>query len=354
VAILSCAGWLARLQLIAAGRYFHAIETGGVATSSNSGWFVSTVSALPTLALIYFAAVLRLRLASGHRRAFVGLAVLEIAWAIPSGTRASLAALALAFLVVQYYATRTFPWKKTLIAAVVMIFVVMPVGLAYRATDTPYQDDPRGALRAAGDAVVGGGIGALYASGTTATLSRLSPVASVAVVSRNSTNPMGITLTDSAREIAGGFVPRFLWPQKSDPGLFGNEFGRAYGILRPDDFVTSIAPTEVADVVVRGGFTSLLVVMPLLGFAYGLLSYALRRRWDSPVALALYAVAAWSIFYEHGVSVALGVTGTLKLLIAFGLALGASVWIARRGWQGDRRVVARLPRRPLAEGVTWK
>jgi hypothetical protein len=345
VVILLALGWTARGFLVYTGHYFHTIASGAVA-SSNAGWIAATVATLPIVAVAYLGACLYLRVAESKRGwlVFKLLLASEVLWALPSGTRANLVSLGVMLVALHYYGRGRLPWRAVAAFVVLVVFFLMPFGLAYRSDAEPYQTNPQQALTTAARQFTHGGVGKVYADGLSATLTRLSPIASVATVLHEGRGQNVLTASTSAKWIAGAFVPRVALPSKSDPGRFGNQFGREFGILRENDYITSIAPTEVSELYLIAGVLGVIALMPLVGLAYRLISDVLGDRARNPVALALYSVAAWSVLHEHGVVVALGLVGTIKTLLVLGLFLVVSVRIAALGGreparaaQGDER-----------------
>jgi hypothetical protein len=326
VLILLVLGWAARGILVYTGHYFHT-AVPSAATMSGSRWIVSTVAVLPTLAVAYLGACIYLgRLTWGPARLlFKLLFAVEVLWALPSGTRADLVSLGVMLVVLYYYGRGGLPWRALLAFVVVVVFFVMPFGLAYRSEAVQYQANPQQALVTAVRQLSHGGVAGVYADGLDATLSRLSPIASVATVVHQGRRDTVLSPMTSAKWIAGAFVPRAVLPSKSDPGLFGNTFGREFGILNEGDYVTSIAPTEVSELYLIAGVLGVIALMPLIGFVYRLISDVLGDRGTNPVTLALYSITAWSLLHEHGVVVALGLVGTIKTLLVVGVVLVVTV-----------------------------
>jgi hypothetical protein len=240
----------------------------------------------------------------------------------------------------HYYGRGRLPWRSVAVFAAVVVFVLMPFGLAYRTGAEPYQAGPREALGSAVRQFTHGDVATVYGNGLSATLTRLSPIASVATVVHQGRDTHALDASTSAKWIAGAFVPRAALPAKSDPGLFGNQFGREFGILQENDYITSIAPTEVSELYLIAGVLGVIALMPLVGIAYRLISDVLGARARSPVALALYSATAWSLLHEHGVVIALGLVGTIKTLLVVGVLLVVSVRLASLGGQKPVRAAA--------------
>lgn len=64
--------------------------------------------------------------------------------------------------------------------------------------------------------------------------------------------------------------PRFIWKDKPAINAGGNEFGRKYGLLAPDDFQTSIAPTVFGDWYMNFGVLGIIIGVSLQGVIVGL------------------------------------------------------------------------------------
>jgi O-antigen/teichoic acid export membrane protein len=329
VASLLALGWFSRLVQVSSGRYFHTISSGA-ASSSNSGWLVSTGAALPTLALCYLGACVYL---SGYGRrqkaAFWTVFASEAIWAIPTGGRANLASLGLILIVLRYYGRGIFPWRRLAILAAVIVFIVMPFGLAYRGSSgVEYQAAPVQSLRSAANRVASGSLGSLYKNGFEASMTRLSPVSSVAVVAHAGPDDGHLSATRSLGWALSTFIPRVFFAAKSDPALYGNNFGRSYGILRGDDYITSVAPTQIVEGYIVSGWPGIFVLLACVGFGYRLISDSLRRRTSSAFSLSLYAMTAWGLFQGEGEVAALGLVAVVKSLLAFAIILGLTVRLA--------------------------
>src|SRR5205823_5446124 len=124
---------------------------------------------------------------------------------------------------------------------------------------------------------------------------RLADVTSLAHVLSRRTTETPTKPGETYRWALEVFVPRALFPEKPNPGTFGNQFGRAYGFIQPVDFQTSVAVTQVGEAYINGGWLVLLIVMPIVGSIYRLLNDYLAVRCEDPIALAVYATSAVSI-----------------------------------------------------------
>lgn len=325
VVALSVLGWPARLLLIATGRYFHTlpISSNVQVVSTGSSWFVSMLSLLPTLALAFLGAhTFQHRERTRQRKAFWALLAVEIGWYLPTGERGSIVGLALIVLLVRYYShTRRLPWRAMLVIGVLLVFFVLPFGILYRGNNRTYQLQPRAALSQAFHDIsrtIYDGPGPLIDEGFTAAFTRFSDVASLALITERGRETMALKPGETFRWAVEGFVPRALVPTKDDPGQFGNRFGRAYGVVNADNYITSIAPSQVGEFYLNFGLLGILLGMPLVGALYRLINDYLRPRAGSPFVLALYALAAWPFISGLETIVALGLIGVIKMLIFLG------------------------------------
>jgi hypothetical protein len=109
-------------------------------------------------------------------------------------------------------------------------------------------------------------------------------------------------------------VPRTMAPEKPDPGVFGNEFGRSYGVVAPHDRFTSIAVGQGLHAYMQGGWLAILPFMFLSGIFYRLAWGFVAEGRSAPVA-ALYAASAFQIATSVGTIWPLGFLGGVKALV---------------------------------------
>jgi hypothetical protein len=322
-------GWIARIALIGSGRYFHTV-VGGEVTSTETSWFTFAFSSLPLIATALTGAS-ALRTRPERRRlvtiAFWALFLIELAWAIPTAERGQVVGLIILAGVVRYYSSgRRLGAVPVAVAAAFLILVVFPVVLAYRA-QRGYQDDPQKALVTAADRTLTPQPIELSKQGIAATFSRFSDVTSLAAIKGSGRELFGREPGETVSWAGQAFIPRFLAPDKVDPGTFGNEFGRTYTIIAANDYGSSISATQVGEAYLNFGMLGLFVMMPLLGGAYRFLNDLLAERRTEPVVLAFYAALAWPLISSQETIMANGLTGIIKLLMVF-TAVVAAVSVA--------------------------
>jgi len=87
--------------------------------------------------------------------------------------------------------------------------------------------------------------------------------------------------------------PRFIWKDKPVINASGNEFGRAYGIINPDNFQTSVGSTIIGDLYMNFGLWGIILGMLIIGALYRLIFDLFIRKSDS----SLSGVIIYSIFW---------------------------------------------------------
>jgi hypothetical protein len=344
VAPLLVAGWLARIGLVVDGRYFYRRFDDLGATGSSYVLFV--LSNLPILATGFIGAyhyLNRGRLNSTrYRTAFWVLAAIELVWAAPTGSRGQLVGVLMMLLVVGYYgASRAVRVKTVVLLAILVVFVIFPFALYYRNESNP-PGAPQKAFVSAAGKTFNRPLTAAAADGFIATFSRFSDVASLAVIvgrdpSYSSRSP-GETLLWTIQ----GLVPRAILQSKADPGSFGNEFGRTYGLNTPDNYTTSMAVTQPGELYMNFGVLGMLLMLAVGGLYRAIAEYLVGRG-DDPVALAIYAALAWPLLQSHEVILASGLVGVLKTLVTLSVGLGLAIALAtpRRAYMAAGRAPAR-------------
>jgi hypothetical protein len=347
-------GWLDRILLVGTGRYFH--STTREVTSSGSNWIISNLALLPTLATALcgaYAYTIKDARRGRFQRAYWVLWVIELAWAIPTAERGQIVGIFLMGAVIRYYGSgKGLPWKAVLVAGALLVFVAFPFGLAYRSKGSGYETDSGRALRNAARQTFSQPVGTIATNGLAATFSRFSDAASLAAVFDTGRHAFLHAPGETLRWSIEGFIPRALDPSRGDPGNFGNEFGRSFGIVPSNDFSTSISATQPGELYLNYGILGVILFMPFVGGAYRLLGdYCGERRRDA-ASLAFYAVLAWPIASSQETILSNGLTGIFKALIA--LALIVAVVAKVPDWISPRRTASRpqpLPTPPAPRGL---
>lgn len=319
--VLLTFGWLARIEAIEEGQYFHVPASGDI-VSTGSSWTIAAASALPLLAAAYLGARLYLDGAGeGIRVAYYALVVVEILWAIPTGSRANVLTLFVITAVIRYYGrSRRFPAAQVLVASLLAVFVVFPFGVAYRGDNRHFQSQSRQSLETAATTVMSRPLSGVVDAGLQHTASRFSGAVSLASIVGQAPRLESYASGETYRWIAEAVVPRAAYPTKADPGLFGNEFGRAYGIISPNDRITGITVTHPGELYLNFGLLGILLGMPLIGAVYRAIDGLFRQR-NHPGVLAVFAIVLWEFLNGSESILAVGVFGPLKLAAFCALAL---------------------------------
>lgn len=358
IGTIAALGWGARAIEIANGTYFHTIPAGGEVVSTGSSWWIATAATLPTLVMALVGAHAYLRKSGRLARAvFLILVLLEIAWYVPSGSRAALLGIVVTVVVIAHYGGRRIPRKTLAVTALLFVFFVFPFYLAYRGNNDTYQSRPGEALAGALDSVLSGGPTQLLVDGLESTFTRFADVRSGAVALRGGeelfTRAPGETLSWTLYSI----VPRAWAPDKPDPGLFGNEFGRSFGIISPYDYVTSITFGQPYELFMNFGWVGVAIGAVVIGILYRVINDMTANRRTNAAALALYSTSVLTVTMGLGVIVAHGLAGAFKLMALYWLILffvGGGLRFAERADTADLPggfAPARTGTRPMREAL---
>jgi hypothetical protein len=332
--VLLVLGWAARLDQLGTGRYFHVAGPTST-TTTGASWFVTAASQLPTLAAAFVGAQAFLTRGRGARdvRAellFYALLGAEIAWYLPTGSRGAVLGLLVMVAVVRYYGLGRRPSLLGILAlAAIALFVVFPLELSYRNSQGGYQRAPGTSLKNSVGDLLRQSPAEAWDTGYNSTFSRLSSITSVAAIVHSGTSVLEHHSGETLLWVPETVIPRAVDPGKFDPGLFGNQFGREYGFLPPDNSQTSIAITQFGEFYVPFGVIGMVVGMVAIGGIYRLMADYFHGRRSDPVALAVFSVVAWDLINLQESIVAVGVFGLLKLMVFLLLVLALATRLQR-------------------------
>lgn len=318
-------GWGARLLTVVNGTYFHSIAAGGEVVSSASTWTLTVLSTLPTLVLAVvgaYAYAYREHPSPRLKPVFLVMLAVDAAWYVPTGSRASLLGLVLLAAIISYYGGRKLPKKLLIASGLVLVFVVFPLYLTYRGNGDQYQSSPGDSMNAAVASTFSRSPLDFVGSGISATLSRFNDIKPGAFILSDGRDRFlpeahGETLT----WIAYSVFPRFVFPDKPDPGLFGNEVGRVTGMSSPTDYVTSTNFGQPFELFLTLGWIGTAVGMAILGAVYRLISDLTRTRDRNPLVLALYATSVLGLTTSLGEIVSNGLVGGIRTMAVYGVFL---------------------------------
>jgi hypothetical protein len=310
--VVFAVGWIARVWMVETGRFFHtAIDSG----TTGSSWFTAVASRLPLLTFamvtIYGYSTIgrrrrRLKILAGF------LALTEVAWALPSGTRADVVGVVVTYILASYYGRARIPRALLIAGAATLIFFVLPFGSAYRGDNVTYIHDPAHSFVSGALSVVQRSPGEIVRTGADATFKRFSDAQSVAAIVERGRKPIAGSSTKTLRWSAEAFVPRALLPTKDDPGLVGSRFAEAYGFSQGGTSLTSVAVTQVGELFLNFGVFGVAIGMVLVGSCYRLIGEYFNHRRHDPVAGAIYAAAAWPLIVGQETIIAGGLIGNVK------------------------------------------
>ena len=318
IVLLEATGWLARVELIRQNHYFHITESITVGAGTA---VVSYASGLPTLAAYILASR---RWHAARRLGLIWLVLLaEVVWYLPTGARSPLIALVLGVFILRARLGFRISRVGVGMSVLLTVFVVFPVVAAYRGTDASYNSAVQSSASSAANSISGLSPRQLLSTGTSETFSRFSDALSVGVVLDESYVDRKRVGGSPIDYVVSSAVPRFIWPSKPNPGTYGNEFGRAYGLIAQKDYVTSISVSQPLHAYMFGGWILLILFCLFSGLMYGLLERLLSSR-RNIVIEAVYAYYAFSIATSIGTIWPLGFLGLCKNLL-FSLAI---LWAA--------------------------
>lgn len=313
IVVLIVIGWTARAVQLSQGGYFH---TGEELEAGSSSATVTALALLPSLAFFILAAR---RWGGSSRLGLVWLLFLiEILWYLPSGARSPLVALAIGAIVLRSRLGGRIPIVGLIVATTVAVVVVFPVVAAYRGTDSSYSQSIEESALGATQSTFSGGPLRTISAGFDSTLRRFSDFQSAAKVfdrPEGSNVAIGSSLGEY---VLTAPIPRAVDPEKPDPGLYGNEFGRFYGLIALDDTSTSISVSQPLFNYLQAGWLGVVLLGFLYGLGYRLLEYVVfSNSANVPVLEGLYALFAFSVGASTGTIWPLGFLGLVKQMALF-------------------------------------
>ena len=308
-------GWLARLELIATGHYFHVSDDIST-VESNAGTFLTNLfGQFPTI--VFFAVVAQLGARPLRRSPFaMVLLLVELAWAVPSGARENVIMLLLGVIVVRYYVSGLRMPRAWLAVGLVVGALAFPLIANLReATGTAGLDNAESVTT---DALLTGGEpgGNLLASIPEAMLGRFSDSESFATaLARGPETLDTLPASRFAQLCAATFVPRGLWPTKPDPNAYGNEFGRVSGMISEEDLLTSINVPLPLQWWMIGGFVGVIVGGLLTGMLLRLVNALLMIRYSGPMGVAVFGALAVSVATLPATILPANAAGLVKVVV---------------------------------------
>lgn len=328
-------GWLARLYEFRTGHYFYADQNVGPTTGSS--WVQGTLAELPLVATAFCGAryyfAIRLRTVGGNSRwLYYGLVFIEFAYNAPRGSRAAIMTILLMVLILRYYGLRRWPSVTSLAAIVaVAVIVVFPLLFAYRNVDAGggYQQNLGDSLTRSVRSLVEQSPLAAATNGAEATVRRFSGATSMAAILHYGPEASGRRPGETLSWIYTGLLPRFVAPNKPDPGRYANEFAQRFAVASPGPTTTSVSIPNAAELYLNYRILGIVFGMFAIGAVYRMISQYFIGRCDSPIALAVYAVAAWPLINSQESVIAGGVLGMIKFMAVLAITLLAVVRLQR-------------------------
>lgn len=333
--ILWAIGLLARVQMVRSGYYFHFDADAGTAAGSGTfRQFVTIGANLPLIATALLACAFFQGLV--RRGWLVTVVALEVAWALPSGERSRLIILAFALIVTRYYSTtKRFPVQAALATGAAAVFVIFPAGAIYRGAEaggggsSDFQTSPAANAERTVRVFSSQPLTETIEMGLEETGRRFSGSTAIAALNRYGTSRYPTEPEDAIMSWLGAVVPRTLLPEKANPSLVTNEFGRRYNQLLPTVKNSSVAVTIPGDLYGTFGFAGMIVWLLVVGAVVrGVAGYFSNLR-SSPTMLAVYAGSIGSLLLGFETTVSVGLLQALREMIVYLVAVWASIAIAR-------------------------
>ena len=328
LAIALAIGWLARLDLVATGRYFHVSDDVTTVQSSSSTFIINTVSRFPIVVLFVVVAGLGARSLRTSPLALILFAT-ELAWAVPSGARENLITLLLGLIVVRYYVTGLRIPRTWLVVGLVVGAIAFPLIANFRETT-----GTAGLARAEAvtpDQVLHGNdeSGGLLATLPGALLGRFSDSESFAAALAR--GPEVLDTMPAGRFVQlclATLVPRPVWPAKPDPNTYGNEFGRVSGMVSEQDLLTSINVPLSLQWWMVGGFIGVIVGGLLTGLLLRFINGLLMIRFGGAMGVAVFASSAVSVATVLATILPANAAGLFKVVVVTSV-LGIALTVRR-------------------------
>jgi hypothetical protein len=314
---LYATGWLARALLVGSGRYWHVSATPSVSASSTS-FITAALAALPTLVLVMWGIDNATKL---PRLRLLGF-LLELAWYLPTGGRAPLVGVVLAYIATDYYGRGRLPRTRIVVLSVLVVVVVFPAVLAYRGQNTDYQGSVSSTGLTAVASTLHAGPAKLVSNAAGATLGRFVDPRSAAVVFHDGRIGIENYRSGSTYEMTlTSLLPRVIIPSKPDPGVFGNAFGRTYHFTAQDDLRTSITIGQPLEAYWNYGPVGVLVIMSIVGVLYARVVPFLLRAGSTADSRGLYAANLFLLATSPGTILADGFATFAKTVLIEAVAI---------------------------------
>lgn len=327
--LLYVVGWVARFVGTQRGLYFHVAPQNSVeVTSSTVNQIIYVLGLVPLISVAYLGiqshTKVRLR-----RWYFLALLV-ELGFALPSGTRSDAISVLVLALAVSYYTSRRFPLKTAALAAIIGLFFVFPVLYLYRTSHAKASNTSFGVndfSTGVGTYTSAGVTGAML-FGVESTLSRFSDLATPARLEEVGTHAYPVMPGETIAWFFINYVPHAIDPSKPAVGQFSNNIGYALHLTASRD--SSIAPTQVGEMYLNFGTVGAVIAMVILGSIYREINEWFRLRRTRPAVLAMFAAFAYAIIHSQESIVAVGLGGLIRDAVVIGVVINGLSWLIGR------------------------
>ncbi|MEK9754502.1 MAG: hypothetical protein VW338_15010, partial [Rhodospirillaceae bacterium] len=235
---------------------------------------------------------------------FFGVLPAWIATQAATGFLSATLLLVMLWLALRFYTKHVLPWRSGLV--LVLLFILIYPSLAAFRFEFWYAN-PNSSL---GERIVG--IGKVIATNafnwdkalSNDTQRYVGLIRRVALILPFShvveTTPAEVPYWqgNTYRTLFTGWIPRALWPGKPEE-RWGNEFGRRYGILAPEEREMSINLPWITEMYANFGRTGVIVGMALCGLFLGFLNRFLNAPGAGAGEVAIAAGLLFPLFYQE-------------------------------------------------------
>lgn len=323
--------WLALLGGVAikivkvlAGGYLHT----SIAPEFAAHPFFSTVGFLDWLGPISFAIALVGYFTQASRRRFLfyawGAFAVEFLYAVPTCGKMEIITPILMFLVIRSVFVG-FRWRYVL-GTVLFAALLFPFGNACRNIGFSESYRAFGSLSGSGAMESRANVGSAVSFATQSIIGRTNYLGFFSrVIDSDLPTRYGSSLRDF---VVSSGPPGFLWKNKPSISAGGNEFGRRIGVLAPDNYHTSVAPTVIGGWYLEFGVPGVFWGMLLLGIIWRFLYEWLVGMSLSPSGILAYSVVWLVVVKSVEEDLAPPYAGLSKLLV---LLLAIHVFVRDSG-----------------------
>lgn len=282
----------AKILRILGGAYFHGWRKDGFLVNSpfysGVGYLEWLSSAALLIAFLRYFSLLKANDPRAGKWKWIawGVFAIEIIYAIPSCGRILILIPCILYLIARTYVLGMRNWQIILLAGF-LVSIVMPLGTLCLSVNSEST------------------VSRLLYENSRISWRNIPIVVQASVLIRTNQNIVLSKIVDEerleftslrCRDMAKNLLvllgpPRFLWKDKPVIGNDGNDFGRRFGLVLPDDFETGIGATVVGSWYFHCGFWGIAFGMLALGFLWrAIYAYLIENTGQSLSGIMIYSI----------------------------------------------------------------